>query len=143
MILACSAQIKWQVLILLMKFKFVSKFLFSSSISFRVNFFFSWFCMRNWTILYFYQIRDTRPAPRIKVKIAINKDIRFQQFLACNLQIKNKEAHLLLKMHWLSIYKSITEIIVLISFIFGKFCNVNCMCLIVICNFMSFIFYYK
>ena len=38
-------------------------------------------------------IRDARPAPPIKVEMAINEDMRFQQFLARNLRIKNKEAH--------------------------------------------------
>ena len=43
-------------------------------------------------------IRDARPAPPINVEMAINEDMRFQQFLAHNLRIKNKEAHLSLKM---------------------------------------------
>ena len=42
-------------------------------------------------------IRDARPAPPTNVEMAINEDMRFQQFLSRNLQIKDKEAHLSLR----------------------------------------------
>ena len=42
-------------------------------------------------------IRDARPAPPTNVEMAINEDMRFQQVLSHNLQIKDKEAHLSLR----------------------------------------------
>ena len=42
-------------------------------------------------------IRDARAVPVLQVETAINENIRFQNFLARNLQIENKEAHLLLR----------------------------------------------
>ena len=44
-------------------------------------------------------IRNARLAPPINVEMAINEDMRFQQFLARNRRIKNMEAHLSLKTH--------------------------------------------
>lgn len=38
-------------------------------------------------------IRDARPSPT-NVEMTINEDMRFQQFLACNLHIKDKEVYL-------------------------------------------------
>lgn len=42
-------------------------------------------------------VRDARPAPQATVEMAINENARFQQFLTRNLQIKNREAHFLLR----------------------------------------------
>uniref|UniRef100_A0A0D3ATG2 Uncharacterized protein n=1 Tax=Brassica oleracea var. oleracea TaxID=109376 RepID=A0A0D3ATG2_BRAOL len=42
-------------------------------------------------------IRDAREVPVLQLEMAINKNTRFQQFLARDLQIKNKEAHLSLR----------------------------------------------
>ena len=39
-------------------------------------------------------IKDAKTTPPTNVKMVLNDDIRFQQFLAPNLQIKYKEAHL-------------------------------------------------
>ena len=51
-------------------------------------------------------IKDARSAPEVTVEIAVNEHIRFQQFLARNLQIKNKEAHLSL---WNALIEHIWE----------------------------------
>ena len=42
-------------------------------------------------------IRDARSAPVAQVEMAINENARFQNFLARNLQIKNKETYLSLR----------------------------------------------
>ena len=42
-------------------------------------------------------IRDARAAPVVQVEMTVNENVRFQQFLARILQIKNKEAHLSLR----------------------------------------------
>ena len=42
-------------------------------------------------------IKETRAVPVLQVEMAINKNTRFQQFLARNLRITNKKAHLSLQ----------------------------------------------